>query len=309
MQDVMESIFFGFKEVIKYKTMKMALLLGVGVILFWSVLGYMLWDFLVGFSAFFVDLVPYTMIRSNGAWMLATFLWLGVVMISFALVMSFFGNMILEKVSKEKYSSFSLYIVLGSALFWGAVWFLNLSYIQAQFLKLLNWLPFETVESATAYMLGFYFIYGGIIVSMLFATSFFSEKLLTGINKEYFPYESLLEEDEIETSENRLLDIGIYILVSILAFPLLFVPILNFVIQIALWTWLIKDTFVRDSAALLLREEEKVKLKEHKAGIVTISIVTTLFNFIPFFNVFGPFFGEITMFYYVRLLQRQRDEW
>ncbi len=308
MQDVMESIFFGFKEILNYKTMKLALFLGVGVTLVWSVIGYFMWDGLVAFSAYFIDLVPYSMIRSNGAWMLATFTWFIVVLVTFALVLAFFGNMILEKVSKEKYSSFSLIIVLGSALFWGAVWFFNFSYIHGQFLKLLNWLPFETVESSISYMLGFYFIYGAIIVSMLFATSFFSETLLSDLSKKHFPYENLLEEDEIETSGNRLMDIGIYMVVSVAVFPLLFIPILNFIIQIGLWTWLIKDTFVVDSAALILKSNEQEKLEKHKSGLVTISIVTTLFNFVPFFNIFGPFFGEITMFYYIRLLKRNTSE-
>ena len=306
MQDVMESIFFGFKEILNYKTMKMVLLIGAGVTLAWSVIGYFIWDILAAFGGYFIDLVPFSMIRSNGAWMLATFLWFGIVMITFALVLAFFGNIILEKVSKEKYSSFSLIIILVSALFWGVVWFFNMGYIHAQFLRLLNWLPFETVEAGLSYMLGFYFIYGAIIVSMLLATSFFSESLLGEVHKRHFKYDTLLDEDEVETSENRILDIGIYTVASIVAFPLLFIPVLNFIIQIALWTWLIKDTLVVDSAALLLKEHDKGKLQEHKAGIITISMVTTLFNFIPFFNIFGPFFGEITMFYYIRLLKRNK---
>ena len=300
----MESIFFGFKEILNYKTMKMALMIGIGVTLVWSLIGYLIWDGLVAFGAYFIDLVPFSMIRANGAWMLATFFWIALVLITFALILAFFGNMILEKVSKEKYSSFSLIIVLGSALFWGALWFLNMGYIHTQFLKLLNWLPFETVEAGLSYILGFYFIYGAIIVTLLFATSFFSETLLKDISKKHFRYEPLLEEDEIETSENRFMDIGIYTVVSIVVFPLLFIPVVNFIIQIALWTWLIKDTFVVDSAALLLSRNEQKILQEHKAGLVSISMVTTLFNFVPFFNIFGPFFGEITMFYYVRLLKQ-----
>jgi len=304
----MESIVFGFKEILNYKTMKMALMIGAAVTLVWSVIGYFIWDGLVAFGAYFIDMVPYSMIRSNGAWMLATFVWFSVVLITFALILAFFGNMILERVSKEKYSSFSLIIVLGSAAFWGMIWFLNTGYIHTQFLKLLNWLPFETVEASIAYMLGFYFIYNAIIVSMLFVTSFYSETLLTDLHKRRFRNDPLLDEDELELSENRFLDVGIYTLVSIAVFPLLFIPVLNFIIQIALWTWLIKDTFVVDSAALIMRQNEKKKLQAHKTGFIAISMVTTLFNFVPFFNIFGPFFGEITMFHYIRLIKYNKNE-
>ncbi len=213
--------------------------------------------------------------------------------------------MILEKVSKEKYSSFSLLVVFVSAAFWSLVWFFKGSYIHTQFLKLLNWLPFETVEASLAYLLGLYFIYTAIIVTMLLVTSFFSQSLLEDIRDKHFPYEPLLEEDEVKVSENRLLDILIYVVISIVSFPLLFIPVVNFVLQMGLWIWLIKDTFVNDSMALVIPKEKRDKLSEYKSGFITISAVTALFNFLPVFNIFGPFFGEIAMFYYLKEIQKE----
>jgi len=305
MQDITESILFGFKEILNYHTMKLVLLIGVVVTLIWSFLGYFLWDGLVGISSSVIDLVPFSMIRSNSAWMLASLVWLILVITTFSLVLIFFGNMILEKVSKEKYSSFSLSIAFGSAFFWGIIGFFNAGALHAKLSQLLNWLPFETVESSMAYLLAFYFIYSAIIVTMLLATSFFSESLLTQVNRKHFPYDDLLEEDELETSENRLKDISIYTIISLLSFPLLFIPLLNFILQVALWIWLIKDTFVEDSAALLIKQEKREKLKEYKKGFFIISGVTALFNFLPLFNLFGPFFGEISMFYYMKLLAKK----
>jgi len=305
MQDVIESIVFGFSEILHYKTMKLALAIGSAVVIVWGLLGYLMWDSLIGFASYFIDLVPFSLLRSNGAWMLSSFLWFSLVIVTFAVVLAFFGSYILERVSKEKYSSFSVLIVFGSAVLWALVWFFDGGYIHSQFLKLLNWLPFETVEASLAYLLGLYFVYSAIVVSMLFVTSFFSETLLKDINEKHFPYETLLDENEIEESENKAKDIIIYTIVSIIAFPLLFVPILNFLIQIILWIWLIKDTFVNDSAALIIKNEEKVKLAQYKYSFIIISMITTLFNFIPIFNIFGPFFGEITMFHYMKTIKKQ----
>jgi len=245
MQNVIEAIMFGFSAILNYKIMKRALFIGLVVTLGWSFIGYFLWDEFVSIGAYFIDLVPFSMLRSNGAWLLSSFLWFSLVLVTFALVLAFFGNMILEKVSKEKYSSFSVLVVFISAAFWSTIWFFKGSAIHTQFLKLLNWLPFETVEASLAYLLGFYFIYTGIIVTMLLVTSFFSETLLEYIRDIYSPYDTFLKEDEIRASENRIKDILIYALISIVAFPLLFIPIVNFILQIALWVWLIKDTFVR----------------------------------------------------------------
>lgn len=306
MQDITESILFGFKEILNYHTMKLVLLIGLTVSVVWSLIGYFLWDGLVGISSSVIDLVPFSMIRSNSAWMLTSLLWFILVITTFSLILIFFGNMILEKVSKEKYSAFSLSIAFGSALFWGVVGFFNADTLHVKLSQLLNWLPFETVQSSLAYLLAFYFIYSAIIVTMLLTTSFFSESLLTQVSRKHFPYDGdLLEENELETSENRLKDLGIYTIVSLLSFPLLFIPLLNFIIQITLWVWLIKDTFVKDTTALLISQEKQEQLKENKKGFFIISGVTALFNFLPLFNLFGPFFGEISMFYYMKLLAKK----
>ncbi len=305
MQDIAESILFGFKEILNYHTMKLVLLIGLVVTLVWSLVGYFLWDELVGISSSVIDLVPFSMIRSNSAWMITSLLWFIVVITTFSLILIFFGNMILEKVSKEKYSSFSLSIAFGSAIFWGVIVFFNADTLHVKLSQLLNSLPFETVKFSMAYLLAFYFIYSGIIATMLIASSFFSESLLNQISRKHFPYDDLLEENEFETSTSRVKDLGIYTIVSFFTFPLLFIPLLNFIIQITLWIWLIKDTFVNDAAALLIPKEKGEKLKEYKKGFYFISGVTALFNFLPLFNLFGPFFGEITMFYYMKLIAKK----
>ena len=302
---VIESILFGFKEILNYKTIKLALLIGAGITILWSFIGFMIWDELIAISKYFIDFLPFSMLRSNGAWILSSFLWFSLVLITFALIMMFFGSMILEKVSKEKYSSFSLLLAFGSALFWAVVWFFYGDTLHEQFLRLLNWLPFETVEASIAYMLSLYFIYGAIIVTTLLVTSFYSKELLDDVRDRNFPYDKLLDEDEIKTSENRVRDIAIYTVVSIIAFPLLFIPVLNFVIQLGLWIWLIKDILVNDTAALLIKEQDREKLSEYKAGFFTISAFTALFNFLPVFNIFGPFFGEIAMFYYIKEISKE----
>ncbi len=73
---------------------------------------------------------------------------------------------------------------------------------------------------------------------------------------------------------------------------------LNFIIQMSLWVWLIKDTFVNDAAVLVIKKEKREALSQYKAGFITISGITALFNFLPVLNIFGPFFGEIAMFNY-----------
>lgn len=305
MNNVMNSILFGFKEILTWRTMKYITISGVIVSLIWLGIGILVWDGLVSFGSKVIELVPFSMLRSNGAWMLSTFLWFQMTLITFALIFAFFGNLILRKVSKEKYSTFSVLMLVGSALFWGIVWFFKGSYIYSEFLQLLTWLPFETVEKGIAFLIGFYIIYNAIVVSLVFLASIFSEPLIELIEIEHFPEDEVVRDNVFKTTKYTFKDSTIFIGLSILAFPLLFVPVLNFMIQVLLWIWLIKDTMSYDAASLTHKNVDKSILKEHRGTIWFVAFATVLFNFIPVFNIFGPFFGLIVMFHYFKTLKDQ----
>lgn len=300
MLNFIDSIIFAFKEILNFQTMRLALLVGVVVNFVWIIIAYLFWDSIIAFSGYFLDAIPFSIIRSNGAWMLSTFLWFQLVLITFALVFAFLGNLILNSVSKEKYGSFSIIVALGSAFFWGIVWFFESDYIYAQSLKLLTWLPFETIEKGLSYLIGIYFIYSAIIVTMIFVTSALSYTFLTSVKEKYFPYDNFVEDNEIKTIRYTLKDTSIFVVASTILFPLFFIPVVNFLVQILLWVWLVKDTFVYDTASLLMQEIDKEKLKEHRGAFWGISALVALFNFVPVFNIFGPFFGQLAMFYYLK---------
>jgi len=303
-----ESIMFGFREILNWNTMRYALAIGFVVISLWAGIGYLLWDILVSIGSSILDMIPFSMVRSNGAWMLSGFVWLQVVIITFAIIYVFFGNLILSKISKEKYASLSLIIGLGSALFWAIVWALNSDYIHDEFVKLLTWLPFETVEKGIGYLFAIYVIYNAIVITMLFIVSIFSEPLIKHIEAKYFEKRKLKKENIFKTFKYTIKDALIFIIISILAFPLLFIPLLNFIIQLSLWMWLVKDTLQYDSALLVFDDVDKSKLKKRSIAIWFISFITVLFNFVPIFNIFSPFFGEISMFYYWNKVKQEENQ-
>ena len=304
MQDFMDAVIFGFKEILRAKTMKFAMTGGFIISVIWIVIGVMFWDNIISLSSSILSFVPFSLLRSNGAWMLSTFLWLQAVLITFALVFAFLGNLIMQKVQREKYASFSLLIGLLSAAFWAVVWFYEGGYIYAQFLKLLTWLPFETIEKGLAYLIGFYIVYTGVIVTLIFVTSAYSSSFLQRVTQRHFPYDKMHNEYEYKTIKQTVKDTAIFTAASIISFPLLFIPIVNFIILVGLWVWLMKDTLACDTAAFVFGEVDKEKLKEYKGAIWGLTFIGSLFNFIPVFNVFGSYFTELSMFYY---LKEKRD--
>jgi len=135
---------------------------------------------------------------------------------------------------------------------------------------------------------------------MLFITSLFSEPLITDIEKREFKNSDIVRDNLFKSIGYTIKDTLIFIVASIIAFPLLFVPIVNIIVQIILWSWLIKDTIGFDALSLTREKIDKNELKQHKSGVWFISFVAALFNFVPILNLFSPYFGEIAMFHYFK---------
>lgn len=304
MQDFFDALEFAYKQISKRYIMKYIIATGAVVSLVWIFIGFVFWNGIVHVSTTLVELVPFTFIKANGAIFFSTFLYMQVVLITFAILHAFIMNLYMQKESESKSGFITLTLVAGSALFWAAVWFLNAGAIHNQLEKLLTWLPFETVEITIAYLLGFYFIYNMIVVSMTIVASFYAPQFLMRVREREFPYETIYE-NEKSIMRRTLRDGAVFILVSLFAFPLLFIPFVNFIVQIALWVWLAKETLFFDAATMLYKEPKKENFKSYAPAIWAITIVGALFNFIPVINLFGPFFSEIAMFYYLKL---KRDE-
>jgi len=305
MQDFMDAVVFGFKEVLRAKSIKFALLSGLIVSFIWVGIGIIFFDPIVSFSSSILSFVPFSFIRSNGAWMLSMFLWLQAVLVTFSLLFAFFGNLIVQKVDREKYISVSIFIGLGSAVVWSLVWFFEGGYIYNQFLRLLTWLPFETIDKGISYLIAFYIIYTGIIVTLIFISSAFSIPFLNKVADEEFPYDEFYENNELKTFKQTFKDTGIFILASIISFPLLFIPILNLILLVGLWIWLMKNTLAFDTASFVFEDDFEEKIEEYKGAIWGITFIASLFNFIPVLNFFVSYFAELTMFYYFKI---KRDD-
>lgn len=300
MQDFMDALIFSFKELLRQKTTKYAMGSGFIVTLLWVLIGYFTWPILVNFTSSILSMLPFSMIRSNGAWMLSSFIWLQAVLVTFALIFAFLGNFIAQKVHNKHYSTFALIIGLGSALFWGVVWLSEGDVIYTQALKLFTWLPFETIEKTLAYLIAFYILYTGIIITLIFVTSMLSSSYLQTIKEEHFPYDRFYDDIESKTVTQTLKDTAIFIGLSILTLPLLFIPILNFVILVVLWVWLMKDTLAYDTSTYVFGKEAKEKREEYKIATWGFVFIGSLFNFIPAFNVFGPYFTELALLHYYK---------
>ncbi len=306
MQDFFDAIAFSFKQISKQYMLRYILGSGTLITLFWLIVGVLFWDSFVAAASWLIELVPFSFIKSNSAMLFSAFLYMQTVLITFALLHAFGLNLYLQRSKRDNAVSLTLLLLFGSALFWGFVWVYYGGFIHTQLSRLFTWLPFETVEKTLSYLLGFYFLYGLSVASMIVAASLLSPSYLEELRQRECPYDTVYEKEE-SVLRYTLRDVGLFLLFSLLIFPLLFVPVLNVVAQLLLWVWLAKETLFYDSALMLFQRPSSELYVRYRPAVLGITLVGAFFNFVPVVHLFGPFFSEIAMFYYLKQKKEEQQ--
>jgi hypothetical protein len=299
MRELLVGFLNGLEEVLRWRTTMTIIIFATLTILFWTAIGNLFWPRFLSISNLLVEWLPFAMLRSNGAWMLSTFLWLQSIMLTVAMLSLLLTVTLYRSLPKRDFTGAAGWLLLGATLFWSTVWFFKGDAIYHGVLHLLTMLPFDTVENGVSILMIFYFLYNAAIITMLFLTSLYAPVLLRRVREEVYPYESIHAEAELRSVGYTVRDTVIFITASLLLLPLLFIPVLNVLLQLLLWIWLVKDTFTYDVGALFFGSDELRRLKKGNKQLWAIAAVTALFNFFPLLNFAGPFIGEIMMFHYL----------
>ena len=299
MRELLVGFLDGMEEVLRWRTTVAILIFAVAAVIIWSVVGWLFWDRFLSLSNTIVEWLPFAMLRANGAWMLSAFLWLQAIMLTVALLSLLLTLTVYRSLPKREFTGAAGWLLLGSTLLWTVVWLFKGSAIYHGVLNLLTMLPFDTVQSGVSTLMIFYFLYNAVIITMLFFTSLYAPVLLRRLREEIYPFESMHLEAQLRTVGYTFRDTAIFIAASLLLMPLLFIPVVNILVQLVLWMWLVKDTFTYDVGALFYGKSEIRQLKKRNAKIWAVAGVTAFFNFFPILNFIGPFIGEIMMFRYL----------
>ncbi len=134
-----------------------------------------------------------------------------------------------------------------------------------------------------------------ILISIL--TSIYSPKLLIKLAKKHYP--DIKPNDYSKISKSIYYNIKatlIFLLLLILTLPLLFIPIIGQLIMLILWAILLKEPTFYDVASLFIKDEKEYKRYK---SIWIIAIVASLFNFIPFLNIFAPIYAQIIFMHWL----------
>ncbi|NKQ40869.1 MAG: hypothetical protein HF962_04790 [Sulfurovum sp.] len=182
-------------------------------------------------------------------------------------------------------------------LFWD-----NLTALVESFL---SWIPWEWLQGAGAGIINLLLVYilFTIVVSIL--TSLMSENLLRKLIKRHYPSISASGTATIKRSIWLTLKATvIFLLLFLIAIPLIFIPVIGQAVMLYLWSVLIKEPTIYDVTALFDHAEE-IKSSKSK-GYSILAMIASMFNYIPILNLFTPIFAQILFLHYVLSYSKQK---
>jgi len=299
---VSEVILRSIRDTLSWNVLKIAIITAVPLAIVWFGIALLLWDKVVWISEKFISWVPFAILKANGAFLIGGFFWFAVVLVTFALIVSLLNVVIFRYVKEEKYTTFSILLLLFIALGWTLFAFKNWDFVYGQVSRVLAWFPFETLEAGVAALLAALIFYNLFIVSLVQTVLFMRHSFLKHLQQRDYPHETLIDKgNRIKFYPVAIRDTVIFFVLLILFFPLLFVPFVNVGVQLLLWAWLIKNAYFLSAASLYAKKEEVNALSAHQFVLWGIAVAGSLLNFIPVINILSPFFAQIMFFHWVML--------
>ncbi|GAB6074480.1 hypothetical protein [Nautilia lithotrophica] len=281
------SIIESFKDLTRKNISKLSIINGVFWAVVWFGIGILGWQYMVNFTNFMINLLPFKFVQNAGAEFIFMILWLQAVLISIGIFFTLFNNFLSKKI-------FTISIAFIFALFWVIVFFYYKNEILAYLQKLIKIFPFETIEEAVSVVLAIFIFYSFYIVSMYLGFLLFSEKYLLALIEEEYPYIEISSRfSKIRLFFILMRDFMIFLIALVVLYPLLFIPFLNIFIIIALWSYIIKNALFESVFSIVGKIEIDKKL------LWGFSVVSVFLNFIPLVNMFAPALGVLSIYHYI----------
>ena len=289
------------RDMLSLDTIKLALLTGVPLLFLWIGLGWLFWDPVVALTTKIITWIPFSIVRANGAFIITFFIWFVAVLVSYAIFIGLFSGFLLGGKKESRFEAINFTLVFIVSIFWAVVILLEWPTINHEIQRFLTILPFDTVAKGMAWLLAFYLFYNLFLVSEYLVIFAFREPFIKAMMERHLGDMELAKSDISQTATYAKLywNIFWFFVASILIVPILFIPVANFLAVWFVWAWLYKESAFMGVCSILCTKELYEKMREHKAYLISASLMAAMLNFIPIISFFTPFFVMDLYFHWI----------
>jgi len=193
---------------------------------------------------------------------------------------------------------FILKIGLGSIAIWVAILWYFWNSFESFITSYLTWLPWEWMQDTVAFIAAPLVGYTLVIVTITILTSLYSEVLLIELAKKHYPEKEAIASPSIAGSiSSTLKSTLVFAVLFIVLSPTFFIPLVGQIIMLYVWSILLKAPTVHDVGGLFITDKKILKEKGKKSNM--IAMTASLFNYVPFLNIFAPIFAQIMFLHHI----------
>jgi hypothetical protein len=308
MQQVNSYLIRSVRDMLRWSTLRFALFLGLPLMGLWIWIGIQTWGYAMAFASAIINWIPFSIVKANGALFIIFFLWFILVLVSFAAITALVGPPILRYFKEKTYYIYTFTSLMLLAAFWSGFILVKWEWIFGEVQELLTYLPFQTVSDAYAWLIAFYFYYNAFILTLFILISVIRKHFLEPIRLKEYPDVAIPERRVKKFYKSRALwDVVLFMIFTVVALPIFFIPMANIVVQLWLWAWLYRESYFQSTCTLYCTEKDYEALKHHRLMNWSIAMTAAMLNFLPVINIFAPFFGQLMFFHWI-MEERQKGE-
>ncbi|HIQ26905.1 MAG TPA: hypothetical protein EYH42_00215 [Sulfurovum sp.] len=161
----------------------------------------------------------------------------------------------------------------------------------------LSWIPWEWLQTSGANIITLGLAYMIFISTVSLFTSLWSEKLLIKLAKKHYPDIPVVGTADLYTSIFLTLKATIiFLALFMFSIPFLFIPVFGQIVMLYLWSILIKEPTMYDVQSLFIPKDKRKFLRKKST---LLSMLASLFNYLPIANIFAPVFAQILFLHHI----------
>ncbi len=179
-------------------------------------------------------------------------------------------------------------MILSALILWGvfATFESTLKDYIISFASYIPFVPEEWIANITESFIGIFIFYQFWMMLALILVGVISDQVVEFVNNKYYHLEKNGFGSMLGSIVVALKSTAIYMILFIITLPLMFVPILNFIVQILLWMVMLKAPMYYDACAFYTPKDQFINIqKENKSELRFVTFVSSLLFLIPFLGV------------------------
>jgi len=282
------SIKLAFNDIKQKDIISLILLNGIFWSVIWIIAGIYIFKYIYQAIMFAIEMWPFTFLEYDGADFFLVFLWFQAVLVSLGAFFVIFRDLYEDKKS--------FVVSTGSiALLWFLFFVINYDFI-SDFLQtlIISIFPVKNIEEIIAAIVSLFIIYSFYMSTLYFGFSVVIHKRLKKLKELHYP--------DIEARDKKvsffrlfmimLIDLIIVLIAIFISYPVLFIPFLNILFVVFIWSFLTKEII---SEFIIQLFGKRIKIKT----IWWSAVFSVVFNFIPILNFFAPAVGIFFLYRYI----------